>query len=113
MQTFPTFSLLIPRKFVSLRPTQVARKGERVKLWWKKGRLRTLSLVVSTSQLETSSKETQLERPLWVYCTLSVLLTTVSICLSVVYRVAYLDEGAMRRPRRRDKRNRAPTSFRI
>ena len=96
-----------------MHQTQVARKGERVTTLWKKGRLRTLSLVVSTSQLETSSKETQPERPHWVYCTLSVLLTTVSICLGVGYRVAYLDEGAMRRPRRRDERSRAPTSFRI
>ena len=63
-----------------------------------KGRLRTLSSVVSTSQLETSSEDTQPKRLRWVYC------TCYSISRRGLTRVAYLDEGAMRRPRRRDKR---------
>ena len=49
-----------------------------------KGRLRTLSSVVSTSQLETLSEETQPKRLRWVYCTLLQYITAWanSSCLS-------------------------------
>ena len=85
MQTFPTFSLLIPRKFVSLRPTQVARKGERVKLLWYKGRLRTLSST-SESRKFNVSEDTQPKRLRGMYCMLSVLLT-----VPIYHGVGYLE----------------------
>ena len=64
--------------------TQVAHKGERVITLLVKGRLRTLSSVVSTSQLETLSEETQPKRLRWVYCTLLQYITAWanSSCLS-------------------------------
>ena len=74
-----------------------------------KGRLRTLSSDVESRKF-TSQEDTQQERPLWVYCT--QLIGASSIYLGVGYRVAYPWQGNAR-ALHRDKRSRAPTSFRI
>ena len=75
-----------------------------------KGRLRTLSSDVESRKF-TSQEETQ--RGVHIGCVvLCPIQRTMSISLGVGYRVAYPWQGNAR-ALHRDKRSRAPTSFRI
>jgi hypothetical protein len=83
--------------FVYLHPTQVALKGEWVILLWQKD---VYERYLRRENLANSRPEdTQLKRPLWVYCTLSVFWTP-SIYLGVGYLELLILVKAMREPSR-------------
>ena len=57
-------------------------------------------------------EDTQLKRPLWVYCTLSILLRQSQYISAWAIELLILVRGNAR-AQMRDRRSRAPTSFRI
>ena len=78
-----------------------------------KGRLQNVIFYVRISQIQ-DQKRTQLERPHWVYCTLSIYYMggLYNISRRGLSRVAYPGQG-MREPSRGMSECRAPTSFRL
>ena len=102
----------IQKDFVYLHPTRIAQKGERVITYWKKGRLRTLSSVSKSRKFAHHLEDTQQGRPLWVYCTLSVLTRQSQYISAWAIELLILGEGNAR-AWTRDRQSRAPTSFRI